>query len=315
MAGATGFIGGEVARALAAAGARLCLPARDEAAAARRFGALGIEGEVPAWDALEPATVAEVVRGFRPHVTFDLVGYGIDPAERDPALADAVNHRFARTLCEEVARWRDENWPGCALVRAGSALEYGAAAGDLRESTPARPTTLYGRTKLAGTSAAGARAEALALPAVTARLFTVYGPGERPGRLLPSLLRAARDGRPLALTDGLQRRDFTYVEDVAEGLLRIAAAVGAPAGEIVNLATGALTTVREFAGRAARVLGLDPSLLRFGALPTRPEEMAHDPPSLERLERRVGWRPATSIEEGVRRTVERADEEGPPPAG
>ena len=79
--------------------------------------------------------------------------------------------------------------------------------------------------------------------AVTARLFTVYGPGEHCGRLLPSLIEAARAEKPLELTAGTQLRDLTYVEDVAEGLLRLGLAQAEP-GSVVNLATGHLTMVR-----------------------------------------------------------------------
>ena len=120
------------------------------------------------------------------------------------------------------------------------------------------------------------------LQALVARLFTVYGPGEHEGRLLPTLLNAARTGQPAELTNGLQQRDFIYVEDVAEGLLRLGLSCGTP-GEVVNLATGHLTTVRECAETAARVLSLSAERLRFGTLPTRAEEMQHDPVTLDRL--------------------------------
>ncbi len=138
---------------------------------------------------------------------------------------------------------------------------YGKAGGDLAEDGPALPTTLYGRTKLQGTRVLAEGGPALGLRAITARLFTVYGPGEHPGRLLPALLQAARTGRPLELSAGTQCRDFTYIEDVAEGMLRL----GRSAGDntIVNLATGRLTSVRTFAETAAGILGIACSNLRF----------------------------------------------------
>jgi nucleoside-diphosphate-sugar epimerase len=137
---------------------------------------------------------------------------------------------------------------------------------------------------------------------VTARLFTVYGPGEHAGRLLPSLLDAANRSTPLALTAGRQQRDFTYVEDVAERLLQLACAA-APPGQIVNLATGRLTTVRTFAEIAGEILGIEPSHLQFGMIPTRAEEMEHAVVSVERLRQLVGDVPSTCIAEGIRETV------------
>ncbi len=136
----------------------------------------------------------------------------------------------------------------------------------------------------------------------------VYGVGERPGRLLPTLIAAASDGAPVRLTSGEQRRDFTYVDDAAEGLLRIGMCDAEP-GEVINVATGELTTIRDFVLRAARVLGLRNDQLAFGALPTRLEEMRHDPVNIARLRKLTGWSPATSIEDGVRRTVKHESDE------
>jgi nucleoside-diphosphate-sugar epimerase len=141
------------------------------------------------------------------------------------------------------------------------------------------------------------------LRGISARLFTVYGPGEHAGRLLPALLAARAASGPIELSAGLQRRDFTYVDDVAEGLLRLGLLPEPLAEGALNLATGRLASVRDFALAAAGVLGIDERRLQFGALPTRPEEMAHDPVSVRRLGDLVGWTPGTSIEEGVQRTV------------
>jgi nucleoside-diphosphate-sugar epimerase len=133
-------------------------------------------------------------------------------------------------------------------------------------------------------------------------LFTVYGPGEHPGRLLPSLIKAARTGDPLPLSNGSQSRDFTYVEDVAQALLDLGTSA-AVAGEVVNVATGRLTRVRDFIEAAAAVLRICPETLLFGEAPARPWEMIHAPVTLERLRTLVGWIPATQVVEGIRRTA------------
>jgi nucleoside-diphosphate-sugar epimerase len=75
-------------------------------------------------------------------------------------------------------------------------------------------------------------------------------------------------------------------------------------GEVVNLATGELTSVRAFAETAATILGMAPERLRFGALPTRAEEMVHAPVAIGRLRELVNWHPRVGIEFGIRRTVE-----------
>jgi nucleoside-diphosphate-sugar epimerase len=300
--GAAGFIGRWVARALTRRGADLLLVVRDAQAAASVFDRWEATGAIVESSLQDARILTDLVRDLAPQVTFNLVGYGIDPAERDEEEARWVNVDLARALAEAVADARRPAWSGLDLVHVGSALEYGRAGGDLREDTVPQPTTLYGSTKLAGTLAVDEVTRARGLRAVTARLFTVYGPGEHRGRLLPSLLDAARRHAPIDLSAGTQLRDFTYVEDVAAGLLRLAALSATP--NVVNLATGSLTTVREFVEAAGRVLRMPADHLRFGVLPTRSDEMAHEPVNVGRLREITAWTPPTTIADGVRRTWE-----------
>ena len=226
------------------------------------------------------------IEEWKPDIVFNLAGYGINPAERDNALANAINAELLSWLAEAVSRLPATRWQGARIVHTGSALEYGICSGELSETTEAKPTTLYGRSKLAGTLALQHSSAKHGISSITARLFTVYGPGERAGRLLPSLLEIARNGGVLELTSGLQQRDFTYLEDVVEGLLRLGT-IRTPPGEIVNLATGQLTSVRGFAETAARVLGIPPGKLHFGAIPVREEEMAHRPVATGKLQKMI----------------------------
>ncbi len=299
--GATGFIGAWLARRLCACGAEPHLFLRDSVRAKRVFASHGIEGHRVELNLRDTQALREALHRIRPAITFNLAGYGVDRSEVDEAVGDRLNAQLVQTIAAALADARDPSWPGRALVHVGSALEYGTIGNDLDEESDPLPDTPYGRTKLRGTLLLREACTRTGLPAATARLFTVYGPGEHPHRLLPALLETARSGEPLRLTAGHQHRDFTYVEDVAEGLLRLGAAATGP-GEVLNLATGRLQSVREFARIAARVLGIPDERLRFDELPTRPEEMRHAPVAIERLRSRLGWAPTTTIEEGIRRT-------------
>jgi len=271
----------------------------------RRPGAAVAGARSASADLATPGAATGLVRAHQPSLTLNLAGYGVDPTERDPELTQRLNADLPRELAMACATCQDPSWPGVHLVHAGSALEYGTAAGDLSEDTLPTPTTRYGQSKLAGTQAlveAGTRG---GLRALSARLFMVYGPGEPAHRLLPSLREAAATNTPLPLTAGEQQRDFTYVDDAVEGMLRLGA-VDCGTARVINVATGVLTPVAGFVRAAAAVLAIAPERLRFGVLPTRPAEMAHDPVSIAALERLTGWRPATSILDGIRRTVDEA---------
>lgn len=300
VTGAAGFIGRWVARRLSQAGADLILPVLERRTAEEVFARYGIRGTILELDLGSQQSLERLLGEARPAVLINLAGYGVNRSEREEPSFWRINADLPAALARAMSRHGERGWPGAALVHAGSIAEYGPIGGNLAEDSEARPVTLYGKSKLAGTSSLAEVCRDSGLPAVTARLATVYGPGEQPGRLLPTLLAAGAG--PVPLSAGLQKRDFTYVEDVAEGILRLAASRPAP-GEVVNLVTGVLTTVREFAEIAARVLEIEPGRLHFGALPTRPEEeMEHLPVTNARLRRLTGWTPPTGIAEGVRRT-------------
>jgi nucleoside-diphosphate-sugar epimerase len=164
---------------------------------------------------------------------------------------------------------------------------------------------------LLGTQLVAQAVAAGSLAAVTARLFTVYGPGEHRGRLLPTLLDAAGGDTLIPLTTGEQRRDFTYVEDVAAGLLRLGLSSSSPY-PIVNLATGKLYQVKEFVLTAARILRIPVGRLGFGVLPSRSTDMIHSAVRIRRIRQMLGWAPSTDITVGISRTAEFVQREARP---
>lgn len=299
--GASGFIGRWVARSLCDQGAEVYLIVRDKDAAKKVFSRYGVYGEILEADLIHPAGIKSLFQRIRPSITFNLAGYGIDRMERNEKTAYQINASLLEVLCEAIRDKKDSEWGGQEIIHVGSALEYGSIAGNLSEESVPNPTTLYGRSKLAGTNLLARCCNAYGIRGLTARLFTVYGPGEHEGRLLPSLLDIAKTGKALGLTAGYQKRDFTYVEDVAEGLLLLGKVKSDP-GYIVNLATGRLTSVRDFVLTAAKILQIPSDRLNFGAIPVREEEMVHSEVSLLRLKQLTGWLPSMQIGEGIRNT-------------
>ena len=301
--GASGFIGRWVARTLSEAGAHVISAVRDVDAMRAIAASYGITGEIIPVDLTDSATIEALFASHRPSITFNLAGYGVDRSERDDAMARRINTDLVAELALFSARYANDSWRGLRLVHTGSALEYGEIGGHLPEDATPNPTTLYGQTKLAGTRLL---LDAALPGTVAARLFTVYGPGEHAGRLLPTLFDARRSTAPIPLSAGTQRRDFTFVEDVADGLLALGLLPSLPGG-VVNLATGKLYSVREFAETAARVLAIPAEQLHFGAVAQRSDEMPHDSVSVDRLRQTVAWVPTTDVADGVRRAAHLLD--------
>lgn len=303
--GGTGFIGRWVARRLTESQATVMVGVRDPAAFAHIATAWGVSAEVMSFTALDEASVVRLIRDAAPDIVFNLVGYGVDRKETQSDLMWQINRDLVRQAALTLAHpSHARTWShGKRFIHMGSALEYGRVEGVATEDGATEPHTLYGRSKLGGTLALREVARATGLKAVTARAFTVFGPGEHQDRLLPTLRRAAMNGTAVRLSAGSQQRDFCYVEDVAEGLLRLGLSA-LPPGEVVNLASGRMIRVREFAETAARVLGIPEDRLQFGAEPIRDDEMRISGVDVRRLEACTGWTPPAVLEESLRRATD-----------
>ncbi len=301
VTGATGFIGRHVAHALAAAGAEVFLSGRAEAPLRELADSLGKNAHPCVADLALPGEVAQLCKEVAPTITFNLAGYGIDRTETDTALFKALNTDLPAEIVRAVAEIPRGGWRGLAAVHCGSGFEYGPVAGPVSEDSAANPTSEYAQTKLAGSNQFLQSCRERGVAGAVARLFIVYGPGEHTSRLLPSLIRAKESGAPVPMTAGRQLRDFAFVGDAAEGLLRIGQLNNSPG--ILNVATGTLTSVRQFAETAAEVLGLRAGQLQFGALPYRDDEVAQGPVSDGKILQVLGWKPRTPIREGISKTV------------
>jgi nucleoside-diphosphate-sugar epimerase len=308
VTGASGFIGRWVVRALIAEGATIAVVGRhpaclepDVLARARAFPA----------DLEHPGELASIIDQWRPSIAFNLAGYGIDRTERDEVVARHVNMHIVGEAIEALEDRIQDAWPGARFVQAGSALEYGSIQEPLDENAQPLPSTTYGQTKLAATTILQHARDEDRFPSVTARLFTVFGPGEHAGRLFPTLVGARATNERIPLSIGTQSRDFVYVEDAATALLKLGLVPAerltggmhpfdAPA---INVASGNLTSVREFALAAAKILGIPESRLGFGDLPQLPEEMFHGPVPVARLQAALGWLPPADPASGLQRAA------------
>jgi nucleoside-diphosphate-sugar epimerase len=192
---------------------------------------------------------------------------------------------------------------GSRAVLAGTCAEYRWGADDPLDEKRSElaPGTLYGVSKDALRRIVASYADTASLSVAWGRIFFLYGPDEKPGRLVSDAIAALATGQPFATTDGNQRRDFMHVADVAGAF---AALVASDARDAVNIASGHAIPVRSVLEVIARETG-GQELLRLGARP-RP---AGDPPVIEaavdRLRHEVGFRPRHTLSSGLAETVKR----------
>jgi nucleoside-diphosphate-sugar epimerase len=191
--------------------------------------------------------------------------------------------------------------PTARVVYASSSSIYGNAASYpcVEEQAPA-PFSPYGVTKLGGEHLCGLYSANWGLSTVALRLFTVYGPRQRPDMAMHRLCRSALDGSAFPLYgDGSAERDFTYVEDVVRAFVAAADADVEP-GLVCNVAGGEPVRLASVIDRVGELAGAPVTLDRRDA---QPGDVARTGGSIDRAGQRLGWKPTVSLDEGLRAQV------------
>jgi len=323
VTGAAGFIGYHVARRLLQQGRTV----------------VGIDSLNAYYDpALKQARLAELARlpGFR----FEQC----DIADRERLAALFSAHRFSRVIhlaaqagvrhsLVEPHAYADANLvgflnilEGCRqaktqhLLYASSSSVYGGNSATPFATTENvdHPLSLYGATKKANELMAHAYAHLFAIPATGLRFFTVYGPWGRPDMAMWLFTQSILQGKPIRLFNhGNMKRDFTYVDDVAEAVARL---IDRPPSPDPNWNGAAPNPATSFAPwrvynignhtpvEVTEVVRLLEAALGKSAIrelaPMQPGDVPETCADVADLEAAVGFRPKTPIAEGVRRFVE-----------
>ena len=206
------------------------------------------------------------------------------------------------------------------LVYASTSSVYGANT-DMPFSPhrgAAHPLSIYAATKKANEMMAHSYSALFALPTTGLRFFTVYGPWGRPDMALFLFARNILEGKPIDVyNNGHHKRDFTYVDDIAEGVVRACEHIAAPdlnwSGathdpassrapyRIYNIGNHQSVQLMRYIEVLEECLGRKAEK-RF--LPLQPGDVPETCADVEDLARDVGYRPATPVEEGVRRFVD-----------
>lgn len=286
VAGGGGFVGSALARLLAGKGHDVSTMTTGSTTSQPGIRSV----RIARW---HPQDVANAELDARYEWIFNLAAYGVDPGQTDAEASRLANTELPLTFVDLAYRSGARTF-----VHTGSAFEYAepTARLRLRETDALETAKLYGSAKAAGSVGVVKAAKKAGVRAIVARLFGVYGEGERAWRLLPSLHAKLSRGESVPLTEGSQVRDFLYVADAAAGLLALAE--DASPG-IVNLCSGEGVTVRAFAEAVADAMKAPRALLRFGAIPMRPHEIPYLVGDTSRLHGVTEWRPAFSLTDGV----------------
>lgn len=250
-------------------------------------------------DVRDAAALAPLFARPRPEGVVHLAALaGVRPSlERPAEYADVNVVGTARVLDACVKGGVDR------VVFASSSSVYGERSDGepFRESdSVGHPISPYAATKRAGELVAHSFHHAHGLRIVCARIFTAYGPRQRPDLAVRAFAERIRRGEPIPIFgDGKSLRDFTYVDDLVDGLVR-ALDSGLPF-EVLNLAGGRTVTVLEVVELLERALG-KPARIEW--LPRQTGDVSRTWADIGAARRHLGYAPRTSLEDGIARFVE-----------
>lgn len=256
--------------------------------------------EVIEGDLAELDTALNAVRGMD-YVLHQAAIPSVPRSVSDPIASNRAN--ITATLNVLVAS-RDAGVK--RVVYAGSSSAYGNTPTlPKREDMPARPLSPYALQKLVGEQYAQMFTALYGLETVTIRYFNVFGPRQDPSSpysgVISLFISALIDGRrPTIYGDGGHTRDFTYVTNVVDGVLRACTAPNI-AGQVINVATGGrvslnelFRTLRDLTGSQVEPIYADP----------RPGDVRDSQADISRARDLLGYTPTIDFEEGLRRTLD-----------
>lgn len=257
--------------------------------------------------------LSRVFSSFQPEAVFHLAALHFIPeCDADPARCLRINVDGTRSVLKAAAGLHRP----ASLVLASSAAVYAPSDGAHQEQEDSvRPVDVYGYSKLWAEELATGFAADTGAGVGIARLFNVFGPGETNAHFIPSLICQLKAGESVRLGNLSTKRDYVFVDDVADALLRLARYCadgprvdGQPA--TVNVGSGRAYTGHEVVEALATAMSavgatpsgpapvIDPSRLRPVDRPT----LLADPTLAQKL---LDWAPRTSLAEGLRAAWDR----------
>jgi UDP-glucuronate 4-epimerase len=302
ITGGAGFIGSHLAQRLLCRGKRVAVVDNLDDFYAAELKRANLE-EVRACaefqffpiDLRDSAKLLEAFAAFKPDAVIHLAARpGVRPSFAQPEEYASINVLGTAGVLEASRL----SGVGRFVFASSSSVYGGSGRAPFREDASiSRPLSVYAATKVAGEALAFTFSHAYGLSTVCLRLFTVYGPRQRPDLAIRKFARLILEGQEVPIFgDGSLERDYTYIDDAVDGILRAADATGR--FDVYNIGNSHPVRIESMVDILAQSLG-KPVKRRY--MPIPPGEMTLTHADLTKSRRDLGYSPHVSFEDGIRR--------------
>lgn len=248
-------------------------------------------------DLLDDRSVTDTLNVVRPDVIFHFGVYGAYSTQKD---ADII---LSTSILSTMHLLRSAKEVGVKMfVNAGSSSEYGTKDHPMREDERIDPNSYYAVGKSAQTHLCQHFARTEKFPVVTLRFFSVYGPFEEPGRLVPSVILNAFEDKDISLADRKIARDFIYLDDVIKACV-LASQKPELSGEVFNLGTGVQHTLGELADVVIAHTGTQSKVVT-GAYEQRSFDTHIWVADMQKTASLLGFTATDSFDNGVKKSID-----------
>jgi nucleoside-diphosphate-sugar epimerase len=301
ITGGAGFIGSNLAEHLAREGRTVRILDNFLTGNRSNISGLNNKAEIIEGDIRDAATVRRAVDGVR-HVLHIAALPSVPRSVADPVLSNEINVQGTLNL---LVAARDAKCQ--RFVFSSSSSVYGNTPTlPKREDMPPSPLSPYAVQKLTGEYYARLFHSLYGLETVCLRYFNVFGARQNPASayaaVIPKFItNIMADQSPVIFGDGTQSRDFTHVSNVIAANLAACAAPREACGQVYNIACGDRITLNDLVATINRILGRN---IAPTYAPPRPGDVLHSQADSSRATQMLGWKPVTSFEEGLARTID-----------
>ncbi len=297
ITGASGFVGANLARRLLRDGHETHVFLRPEHRS-WRLEEIASQLHAHPVDLTNRDEVRQAVRLIRPDWVFHLAAHGAYSTQTGFARMVDVNLMGCVSLLDACVETGVE-----AFIYTGSSSEYGYKDHPPREDEMLEPNSHYAITKAAATHYCQLVARNTGVKAVTARLYSIYGPYEDPARLIPTLIAHGCRGTLPPLVSPATARDFVYVDDAVDALVCLAQKSARLPGDVYNICTGVQTSLASVVETARKLLGIAVEPV-WSSMERRSWDTDIWVGSPAAMENELGWRSKIDFATGLQRTID-----------